>query len=93
MAHVYIMTNAGATVLYTGSTIDLVARVLGHKSGVLSDAFTLKYKCFKLVWHEELASISDARQREYRIKRWRRDWKIRLIEELNPQWLDLSDGW
>jgi len=93
MFHVYFMTNAGNTVIYTGSTVDLRERVLGHKAGAYPDAFTLKYRCFKLVWYGEYSTLEEARANEYRIKRWRREWKERLINELNPEWNDLSEGW
>ena len=93
MYYVYFMTNKRDTVIYTGSCDDLVIRTLGHKTGTFPDAFTLKYKCFKLVWYEEHEDLFAARRREYVLKRWRREWKEDLINTMNPEWRDLSDGW
>ncbi len=93
MRYVYIMTNKGNTVLYIGSTVDIVARTLEHKQGAYPDAFTRKYKCFKLVWYVEYQDHTEATDQEYRMKRWRRDWKEALINSVNPEWKDLSEGW
>ncbi len=93
MFYVYFMSNSGHGVIYTGSTVNLPDRVFAHKNGAFPDAFTLKYNCFLLVWYEEHISLAEARKREYLIKRWRRDWKERLINEMNPQWKDLSESW
>jgi putative endonuclease len=93
MAYVYFMTNAWNTVIYTGSCSELVSRTLGHKTGTFKDAFTWKYKCFKLAWYEEHTSLEEARRKEHQVKRWKREWKERLINEINPQWKDLSEGW
>ncbi len=93
MSYVYMMTNKRHTVLYIGSTIDIVERTLAHKKGLFERAFTLKYKCFKLVWYEEQQDQSAALDQEYRMKRWRREWKENLINTSNPEWKDLSVGW
>ena len=93
MAYVYIMTNKRRTVLYIGSTPDIAGRTLEHKLGLYEKAFTLKYKCFLLVWYEEHEDLSTARDQEYRMKRWRRAWKEAAINALNPEWKDLSAGW
>ncbi len=93
MRYVYIMTNKVNTVLYIGSTSDIVARTLGHKKEVYPDAFTRRYRCFKLVWYEEYHDHTEAVDQEYRMKRWRRDWKEALINSVNPEWKDLSEGW
>lgn len=93
MGFVYMMTNQHHSVIYTGSTADIVERTLSHKKGVHPDAFTLKYKCFKLVWYEEEQDMRSALDREYPMKRWRREWKENLISSVNPEWKDLSEGW
>ena len=86
---VYILTNRKDGVLYIGVTNDLATRIEQHRSGRVS-SFTRKYNCHRLVWFEEFDNIHDARLAERRMKAWRRDWKIRRIEELNPEWNDLS---
>ena len=93
MAYVYLMTNKGRTVLYTGATVDVEQRTLEHKKGIYERAFALKYKCFLLVWFEEVDSYSDALEKERQVKRWRRAWKEDLVNSVNPEWKDLSDGW
>ena len=84
---VYIMTNTSRT-LYTGVTNDLVRRVYEHKIG-LADGFTKKYRIHQLVYFEQYSDVEAAILREKRLKKWNRAWKIRLIEELNPNWDDL----
>lgn len=85
---VYILTNKRNGVLYIGVTNDLARRVDQHRIGAVS-SFTKKYNCHQLVWFERFESIHDARVFEGRMKAWKRDWKIRRIEELNPEWNDL----
>ena len=86
--YVYILTNAKDGVLYTGVTNDLIRRVGEHKSGEI-EGFTKKYKTNKLVYFEETPDVREAIATEKRTKKWRRVWKIELIEESNPQWRDL----
>ena len=86
----YILTNRPKGVLYVGVTGDLSRRLSEHKSKVLP-GFTRTYGVTHLVYMEEYSSILDARARERTVKRWRRTWKIDLVEKLNPDWLDLSD--
>jgi putative endonuclease len=89
---VHIMTNRNNTVLYTGVTSDLEARVSEHKQG-LTPGFTKRYKVHKLVYFDDFPDIVSAIAEEKRIKggpRWR---KIALIEEQNPDWLDLAADW
>ena len=85
---VYIMTNRPRGVLYTGVTNDLVRRVWEHREGAIP-GFSRKYNLKTLVWYQAFGDIDLAIQREKRIKRWRRAWKIELIEGMNPGWLDL----
>ena len=90
MAHVYILASAYNGTLYVGSTArDLNARVAEHKSGQGSE-FTAKYSVFNLVWFEQFDELSAAQAAEFRIKKWKRNWKINLIEKMNPAWKDLS---
>jgi len=87
---VYIMTNRRNGTLYTGSTSDIVSRVTDHRIGRVK-GFTRKYNLTQLVWFEVQDSMDDALLREKRIKGWRRQWKIELIESLNPEWRDLFE--
>jgi putative endonuclease len=86
---VYIMTNAGNNALYTGVPNDLQRRVAQHKMG-LGSAFTSRYRVHKLVFYERFVRIMDAITAEKRIKAGSRARKIKLIEERNPEWNDLS---
>ena len=85
---VYIMASAPRGVLYTGVTSDIAARCWEHRTGVI-DGFTKKYAVRRLVYFEFHDDASIANARERRLKRWRRDWKIQLIEANNPTWRDL----
>jgi len=89
---VYIMGNAARTVLYTGVTANLEARVWQHKHGE-GGAFTSQYRCTDLMWYEMHTSIEEAIRRESQIKNWKRVWKINLIRELNPEYADLAAAW
>ena len=89
--YVYIMTNNSGT-LYTGVTNDLLRRIYEHKNK-LSEGFTKKYNITKLVYYEETNDIREAINREKIIKGWLRKKKIDLINTINPEWADLSDGW
>jgi putative endonuclease len=86
---VYILSNTRRGVLYVGVTNDLSRRVFEHKSKLVP-GFTRKYGVVVLVYFEEYASIVEARAREAILKRWRRAWKIALVETLNPEWRDLA---
>jgi putative endonuclease len=85
---VYIMASRKNGTLYTGVTSDLVKRVWQHKNNV-TEGFTNKYSIHTLVWYELHSDMNEAIKHEKSIKKWRRDWKIKLIEENNPQWDDL----
>jgi putative endonuclease len=84
----YILASRKHGTLYLGSALDLIARVWEHKEGVGSK-FTAKYDVTRLVWYESFMLLSEARAREYEMKKWRRDWKTNLIERDNPHWTDL----
>lgn len=87
--YVYIMASCRNGTLYIGVTDDLERRVAEHKSGKI-DGFTKRYDIHMLVYYEETGDIYEALQREKRLKKWNRQWKIRIIEEFNPEWKDLA---
>ena len=89
---VYMMTNQYRTVLYTGVTSDLEQRVFQHKTKEYL-GFTAKYNCDRLVYLEEFEEVEAAIKREKQLKRYRREWKENLINKINPEWKDLSEGW
>ena len=86
--YVYILASRIAGTLYIGVTNDLIRRVFEHKSKFVR-GFAKKYDVVKLVYYEQYDDIEIAIQREKRLKKWNRQWKIRLIEEKNPNWDDL----
>jgi putative endonuclease len=87
---VYILANCPRGVLYVGVTGDLVGRITVHKAK-LAPGFSKTYGVTLLVYYEEYDSIIEARARERAIKRWRREWKMALVEKANPDWRDLAD--
>ncbi|MDH6206580.1 MULTISPECIES: GIY-YIG nuclease family protein [Rhizobium] len=86
--YVYIVTNQKNGTLYIGVTSDLERRIYEHREG-LTPGFAWKYGCTRLVWYEEHWDIGSAIQREKSLKRWYRQWKIDLVETMNPNWNDL----
>jgi putative endonuclease len=86
---VYILASRYKGTLYVGVTNDLAKRIGEHKGGFVP-GFTKTYGVTTLVYVEQYKSILEARARERELKRWRRDWKIKLIEDLNPSWRDLT---
>lgn len=91
--HIYIMTNKLQGVLYVGITDNIDERIKEHKLKVYPKSFTAKYNCDKLVYIEEFSDGNEAVKREKSLKKWKREWKIKLIEELNPSWMDISLNW
>ncbi|KKX33822.1 GIY-YIG nuclease family protein [Rhizobium sp. LC145] len=87
---VYIMSDKPRGVIYTGVTSDLRDRVSDHRNAV-QEGFTQRYKAKNLVWFERHPNIVLAIQREKSLKRYLREWKIKLIEGLNPTWDDLYE--
>ena len=85
---VYILASGLGGTLYIGVTNDLVRRVYEHRTKV-AEGFTKKYGVDRLVHYEQFDDIENAIRREKRLKRWNRAWKVRLIEEANPNWDDL----
>ena len=88
-AYVYIMSNKSHR-LYVGSTIDLVSRVNQHKTKVYPNGFTARYNFDRLVWFEVTPDEPTARRREKSMKKWPRARKVEVIQEKNPNWLDLT---
>lgn len=86
----YIMANRPGGTLYVGTTSDLIRRVDQHKRG-RGASFVKKYNLTALVYFEPHDGYVAAREREIRLKKWRRAWKNELIERANPDWRDLSD--
>ncbi|MFC1883771.1 GIY-YIG nuclease family protein [Thermodesulfobacteriota bacterium] len=86
--YIYILASNRNGTLYIGLTSDLIKRVWQHKKKFI-DGFTKKYNVDKLVYFEEFSDPENAIKREKRLKKYKRQWKINLIEKANPQWKDL----
>ena len=86
--YIYLLASRKHGTLYVGVSNDLVRRVYEHKSMAL-DGFTAKYGVDRLVWFEAHEDVTSAISREKEIRKWRRHWKVALIERNNPEWLDL----
>ncbi len=89
---VYILASKRNGTLYTGITSDLPGRIQAHREG-RGSAFVKRYGVTRLVWFEEHPLYADAIQRETNLKRWKREWKLALIEKVNPNWDDLTENW
>ena len=81
------------TVLYSVVTSELRARIEEHKTKFYPDSFTAKYQCDRLVYYEEFSDVEEAIKREKQLKRYKTTWKANLINQMNPEWKDLSEGW
>jgi putative endonuclease len=88
--YIYILASKRNGTIYIGMTNDLARRVYEHKSGLM-EGFTKKYSIDKLVYYESTTDVNAAILREKRLKKWKRQWKIELIEKSNPNWRDLSE--
>ena len=86
--YVYILASKRNGTLYIGVTSNLIQRIWQHKNNQV-EGFTEKYKVHTLVYYEQHEMMESAITREKQIKKWKRDWKIKLIEKDNPQWEDL----
>ena len=86
--YVYLLASDRNGTLYIGVTNDIIRRIFEHKSKAVP-GFTKRYAVDRLVWYEIYEDPTSAITREKELKKWRREWKIRLIEEQNPQWIDL----
>ncbi len=87
---VYMVTNKNHTVLYTGFTDDPERRIFEHKNKVY-DGFTKKYNVNKLVYYEEFKDMESAKLREVQLKKYKRQWKENLVNEMNPDWRDIYE--
>ena len=91
--YVYILANDRNGTIYIGITSNLEKRIREHKTKVYEQSFTSKYEINKLVYYESTENAESAITREKQLKNWKRNWKIDLIEKVNPQWKDLSENW
>lgn len=87
------MNNKPNGVLYIVVTDNIDERVKEHKLKVYPKSFSARYNCDKLIYFEEFEDGGIAKKREEAFKKWKREWKIELIEEMNPSWTDLSLNW
>lgn len=85
---IYIIGNDRNSVLYIGVTTNLPKRIWEHKNNI-NEGFARRYNCKQLYYYEVFENIYEAITREKRLKSWKREWKIKLIEEKNPYWKDL----
>ena len=88
--YLYILASKRNGTLYIGVTGDLAGRIWEHRNGTIP-GFTRRYGVKTLVWYEYFDDINDAIDEEKRLRRWRRAWKVNLIQERNPDWRDLYD--
>jgi putative endonuclease len=88
---VYILASKRNGTLYIGVTSDLVKRVWEHNNNAV-EGFTKRYGVHHLVWYELHENMDSAIKREKQLKEWKRQWKLKLIEDANPSWLDLYSG-
>jgi len=86
--YVYMLASQKYGTLYIGVTSHLLNRIYQHKQNLVP-GFTSKYKVHQLIYFEEHIDIHEALLREKQLKKWHRDWKINLIEQNNPEWVDL----
>lgn len=86
--YVYILANKRNGTLYVGVTSDITKRIYEHKNNLI-EGFSKRYNVHQLVYYEVHDNIESAILREKQIKKWNRRWKLRLIEEMNPEWRDL----
>ncbi len=84
----YLLASRRNGTLYLGVTSDLPKRILQHREGHV-EGFSKKYGCTQLVWAQHYPNLHDARAREAQMKKWKRAWKLELIEKDNPDWRDL----
>jgi putative endonuclease len=90
--YVYILANKRNGTLYIGVTNNLERRMYEHKNGLFK-GFSKKYGCKELIYFEHFNDVRYAIDREKQLKKWERQWKLRLIEGENPDWKDLSEDW
>lgn len=90
--YIYMTTNRARRPIYTGVTNDLIRRIWEHKKKFIPNSFTSQYNCTRLVWYQIAEDPEVAIVREKQLKKWRREKKIFLIEQMNPVWDDLYEG-
>lgn len=90
--YLYILAHKKGGVLYVGFTNNIERRISEHKSGI-GGKFSSKYNVTKLVYFETFETSYAAFKKERQMKKWKREWKIALIEENNPDWKDLAEDW
>ena len=88
--YVYILANKRVGTLYVGVTSTLQKRVYEHRNNLV-DGFTKKYNVHNLVYYEIHDDVTQAITREKQLKKWKRNWKLELIDKMNPEWSDLYD--
>ena len=88
---IYMLASGRHGTLYIGVTSDLIARLHQHREGLIK-GFTSRYGVHRLMWFEVADTMEAAIAREKQLKKWNRDWKLRLIEQDNPEWSDLAIG-
>lgn len=88
--YVYILTKGRNSTFYVGITSDLPKRITEHKAKI-ADGYTKKYNVTQLVYYEVFDDPENAIKREKRLKKWNRSWKMKIIEEINPDWNDLYE--
>lgn len=91
--YVYVMTNKTNSILYIRLTNNIEERAKEHMLKKYPNSFTAKYNCNKLVYFEEHVIAENAIKREEQLKKWKRDWEIKLIADMNPGWNDLLLNW
>ncbi|WP_109357504.1 GIY-YIG nuclease family protein [Sphingorhabdus sp. EL138] len=89
--YVYMMASKRNGATYLGVTSKLLRRAYEHRNGLI-EGYSKEKSCKLLVWFEAFDDIEDARAYEWKLKKWKRAWKLDLIEKENPQWLDLYDS-
>jgi len=89
-SYVYILANRRYGVLYVGMTTELASRMSHHRQKLVP-GFTKTYGVTCLVYFEEFSSLLEARAREHSLKRWRRAWKLKLVDDFNSEWRDLTN--
>ncbi len=89
--YIYILASKKDGVLYIGVTNDIIRRVYEHKNDLI-DGFTKQYFVHQLVYFETTEDITSAIMREKQLKKWNRQWKVRLIQKSNPNWNDLYNS-
>ena len=90
--YTYILASQKKGTMYIGVTCDLIKRVFEHKNDLVRKGFTSRYQIHSLVYFEQTPDIDQAILREKQLKKWKREWKIALIEKTNPGWKDLYPG-